>query len=75
MQLQEHQAWPPQLSMIAAHGAMRTSTTKQLLLAKMANTITLPVGALVADNIEDKGVVGLLMGLGLNMAALPREVL
>ena len=61
--------------MIAAHEATGTSATEQLLWAKMANTIALQVGALTADNVEDRAVVGWLTGLGLNLATLPQDVL
>lgn len=47
--------------------------TEQLLQAKMANTITLPTGALTGDNAAARAMVGRLRGLGLNLAALPRE--
>jgi len=41
--------------------------TEQLLQAKMANTIALLAGALIADNVAKRAVVGQLMGLRLNL--------
>lgn len=61
--------------MVAAYSATGTSTTKQFLQAKMANIVALLEGALAADNTEDRSVVSQLKGLGLNLAALPREIL
>lgn len=42
---------------------------------KMANTVTLPEGALIVENMEDKAEVARLKGLCLNMAILLREIL
>jgi len=56
---------------IAIDGAIGTLVTKYLLWAKMANIIALLVRELTIDNIEDRAVVGWLMGFGLNLAALP----
>ena len=55
--------------------AMGTSTTEQLLQAKMTNTMALLEGALIADNTEDRATVGHLKRLGLNLAALPQDTL
>jgi len=54
---------------------MGISATEQLVQAKMANTIALPARALTTDNTVDNFVVGWLMVLELNLAALPREIL
>lgn len=54
---------------------MGTLATKQLLRAKMANTIVLPEGALTMDNMKGRAAIGRLKGLGINLAALPREIL
>ena len=54
---------------------MRASVIKQLLWAKMVNVVTLPEGSLIADNMEDRAAVGWIKGLGLNLAALPRDIL
>jgi hypothetical protein len=75
VQLQELGARASQPGTIATHGATGMSATEQLLQAKMANTIALPAGALITENAEDRAVVGRLTGLGLNLAALPRESL
>ena len=56
-------------------GAMGTSATKQLLWAKMANTVALPEGALTTDNTKDRTAVDQLKGHGLNLVALLREIL
>lgn len=58
MQLQELQVRPPQHGMVATYMAMGTSTTEQFLQAKMANNVMLPEGALIADSMEDKAMVG-----------------
>lgn len=44
-----------------------------MLRAHMTNTIVLPDGALVTENEADNPMVIRLKGIGLNMAALPRE--
>jgi len=61
--------------MVTAHRTTGTSATEQLLQAKMANIIVLPEGALTTDNAEDRAAIGWLKGLGLNLSALPREIL
>lgn len=74
-QIQDIHVWVPQQGMIATHGTTGTSSTEQLLQAKMANTIVLPKGAPTADNIEYKATISRLKGLRLNLAVLPCEVL
>jgi len=44
--------------MIAVYSVAGTSATEQLLLPKMANTITLSEEALIVDSIEDRAMVG-----------------
>jgi len=61
--------------MVAIYGATCTLATEQLLRAKMANTIALLEGALRVDNTEERATIGRLKGLGLSLAALPREIL
>lgn len=57
-QLEELQVWPPQQGTVAVYGATGTSATEKLLWAKMANTIALLKGALIADNTKDRAAVG-----------------
>lgn len=74
-QLQELQVRATQERTIATYSAASTSTAKQLLRTKMANTIVLPEGVLAAETETDKAAVGRITGLGLNLAALPRDTL
>jgi len=46
-----------------------------MLHAKMANTIVLLEGVLVSVDVMDRMMVRMMKGLGLNLAALPREML
>lgn len=46
-----------------------------MLHVRMANTIVLSKGALAAENEIDRAAVGRIKGLGLNLAALPRDTL
>lgn len=41
----------------------------------MAHTIAILAGALITENVEDRAMVGQIAGLGLNLAALPSEIL
>ena len=41
----------------------------------MANTVALSEGALTADSMEDKAVVGRIKRVGLNLATIPREII
>ncbi len=43
--------------------------------AKMANTVALLKGALAAENMEDRAMVGWMKGLDLNLVVLPRDIL
>lgn len=74
-QLQELQVRPPQVGTFSTHLATGSSTAEQTLCARMENTIVLPEGALVAVNVTDRFSVNMSQGLGLNLAALPRETL
>ena len=48
---------------------------EQMLRAQVTNTIVLPEGAVVISNEADKPMVNALKGVGINMVALPREML
>ena len=48
---------------------------EEMSCARMTNTIVLPEGALVIENEANMPMVSGLKGIGLNMAALPRETL
>lgn len=50
-------------------------TAKEMLCAHMANSITLPKGALVIENQVNRATVSVLKGVGINMAMLPQETL
>jgi len=54
---------------------MRASATEQSLRAKMANIVVLLKGALIAERMEDRAMVGRIKGLGLNLDALLRDIL
>ena len=66
---------PTQEGTIATYDVAGTSTMEQLLRAKMANTIMLPKGALTTQSMEDRTIVGRIKGVGLNLAALPWDIL
>lgn len=55
--------------------ALGTTATEEMLCARMTNTIVFPEGALVTQNETDRAMVSALKGVGINMAALPRETL
>jgi len=44
--------------MVAVYAATGESATKQLLQAKMGNTVALPEGALKVESMEDRVAVG-----------------
>jgi len=46
-----------------------------MLRAQTTNTLVLLEGALVTTNESDRPTVSTLKGIGINMAALPRETL
>ena len=69
-QLQGLQVRLPQKGTVAVYAPMGALTTEQLLWAKMANTVTLPEGALTTYSMENRAAVGWIKGLGLNLAAL-----
>ena len=66
---------PPQEGTLSTHVAAGTSTTEQMLHARMESTIVLPEGALVLSNVMDQLPVSMMKGLGLNLAALPWKTL
>ena len=61
--------------MVSVYGAEGTLKTEQLLWAKMENTIALPEGEMIADNMENRATMSRIKGLGLNLAALPWDIL
>jgi len=65
----------PQEGKLPVYGATGTSTTEQLLWAKMANSVALQEGAVTAETMEDRDVVGQIKGLVLNLVALLRDIL
>ena len=65
-QIQELQVHIPQVG---------TLSTSLMLRARMTNTIALPEGALVTENEADSPMDNALKGVGINMAALPWEML
>lgn len=46
-----------------------------MLWARMTNTILLPEGALVSSDAMEQMTVSMMKGLGLNLDALPQEML
>ena len=73
--IQDLQVCTPQPGTVSTRLAVGTSTTKEMLRAKMTNTIVLPDGALVTENEADGPMFCGLKGIGLKMVALPREML
>ena len=73
--LQELQVWSPQEGTLSTHILASTSTSKQMLHARMANIIVLPEAVLVSSNAMDHLLVSMMKGLGLNLVALPSETL
>ena len=65
----------PEEGTIATYSTIGTSAVEQLLRANMANTAVLPEGALTTEKEDDRATVGRIMGLGLNLVALPRDTL
>ena len=65
----------PQDGTVSTSLAIGTLAADEMLCAKMTNAIVLSDGALIAENEADRPMVSSLKGVGLNMAALPRETL
>jgi len=66
---------PPQEGTLSTHVIVGTSTVEQMFHARMENTIVLPEGALVSSNVMDQLSLSMMKDLGLNLDALPREML
>lgn len=65
----------PQAGTVSTSFTLGTAAVEEILCARMTNTIMLPEGALVTENEVDKPMVSKLKGIGLNMVALPQEML
>jgi len=63
------------MSTSATQGVPGMIAAESLLKAQMAHSIMILAGSLITANAEDCTVLGRLKGLGLNVAALPRESL
>jgi len=46
-----------------------------MLHVRMSNTIVFPEGALVSSDVMDQMTISMMKGLGLNLSALPWEML
>lgn len=66
---------PPQEGTLSTHVAAGTSAAEHMLHIRMENTIVLPEGALVLSNVMDRLSISMMKGLGLNLDALPQEML
>lgn len=72
-QLHALQVRPP--GMMTPHIAVGTSETKQMLRAHIANTLVLRKGTVLAVVKGDQATKSQVKGWGLNLAALPREII
>ena len=74
-QIQELQVCTPQPGTVLTSLVVGTSAAKEMLRARMTNTIVFLDGALITENEANRPMVSGLKGIGLNVTAFPREML
>ena len=74
-QIKDLQVHTPQAGIVSTSLALGMDMTKEMLRTQMTNTIMLLEGLLVTENEANRPMVSRLKGNGINMVALPREML
>lgn len=74
-QIQELQVRTPQANTLLTSLAVGMTASKEILYARITNTIVLLKGALVTKNESNRPMVNMLKGVQINMAMLSWEML